>query len=341
MTVFESYKALFAEDMPRMKRIAAIIVSVINAGLSLMSGLLFPNPICLIILALSVAISASLIFTYRSLYVLIAPVMASLAVWGVSGAIAPSLFSLVSVLPAVALTVLFYRKNSFSTAVTVMSVIFAVSFAAVIGVMYLADPETVPKVTEVRDFLTEKISSLTMNTPAGRVPLYTSDAAASLAEYFVLSLPAFVIIVINTVSFLSAAVFKLLIKAFGFFDRIPDGKWSYKPDVIASVTYLAAYAVSASLIPFASADVIGFAAENVLIALIPAMMIAGEKSLYVFSKERDGLVIFTILSVVLLCLSPSLYLMIISFAGAFSVIIERIRPYISRFSGRDGDGDAE
>ncbi len=339
MMLFESYRALFGEKMPRMKRAAAIIVSFLNVAFLLLTGFVFPSPFALLPLSASVALTASLIFAYRSFYVLVAPVISSAAVIIITKSVSAALLVLLSAAPALVLTALFYRKVKCSASITVMSVVYGIIFASVIGVLYLSDTSAVPTVGEVRVILTDKIASLTVNTAAGRVPLYTEDAAASLAEYFVLSLPAAVIIVINTVSFLSLEIYKLAVRLFGFAEHIPEGKWNYKPEVAAALIYLAAYVVSASLIPFKAADVIGFAAENILISLIPAMMLTGERSLYLFSKKRDGLVLFTILSVVLLCLSPSLYLMIISFEGAISVIFDGLRPYITRFLPGDRDGD--
>ena len=338
MTFFESYRALLAENMPRMKRAAAIIVAVIAFAALTASGLTFPDLSAFLLLSVSVAAVASLIFTYRSALVPAIPAVAVITVFAATRSAGPALFPAASVLPAAALAVLFYKKSSRAAAITTVSVLLGVSFLIILGVVYVDSPELIPDPDLVRTSLTETIASFTVNTANGKVPLYTEDAAARLAEYFVLSIPATVIIVINAVSFFAAATFVLFVRLFGFFDRIPDGKWTYTPELAAAVIYLLSYAVSASLIPYSSADVIGFAAENVLIALIPAMMIAGERALYMLSKKHDGLILFVIVSVVLLLVSPSLYLMIISFSGAFSVIITHMRPYVDRFMRR-GDGD--
>lgn len=339
MTFFESYRALLSADMPRMKRAAAVIVTVFAAVLSAVSGLLFPDPTAFLALSVSSALIASLIFTYRSAAVMLAPAAAFAAVLVIDGSLVSAMFPLCSAAPAFVLAVMFYKRSRRAATVTAMSVLFALSFAALFGVAYLTEPYLIPDVDAVRTSLTETIASLTVNTAKGKVPLYTDDAAASLAEYFVLLTPAAVITVINAVSFVSAAIFVLSVRLFGFCDMIPDGKWTYTPELAAAVTYLLSYAVSASLVPFPSADVIGFAAENVLIALIPAMMIAGERALYSLSKKHDRLILFVILSVLVLLISPSIYLMIISFWGAFHVIIDCLRPHISRFMRQDGDGE--
>lgn len=338
MAFFESYRALFAEDMPRMKRGAAVIVSAVAAVLTVASGVILPNPTALLTLSLSVALLASLLFTHRSPLISLIPVCASVCVLFVTDSLPASIFSLASLPAAAVLAVVFYKKSSRASAVASVSVFFGVSFVVAVGTLYLTAPDALPDIPSIKTALTDAIASVTVNTSAGRVPLYTEDAAAGLASYLVLSLPAFAVIAVNTVSFVSVSVFALLVRLFGFSDSIPNGRWTYMPELAAAVIYLLSYAVSASLIPFPSADVIGFAAENVLISLIPAMMIAGERALWLFSKKHDGLIVFAILSAVVFIVSPSLYLMIISFAGAFYVIIDRVRPYLRRFMSR-GDGE--
>lgn len=335
--MISSYNALIAENMPRMKRAAAIIVSVFAFGTLTASGMIFPNPFSFVFTSVSVAVLASLIFAYRSNIIFMLPITSGTCVILLTGSPVCALVPLVALVPAIALAVLFYKKARRSSAVTVVSSVLGVSFAVVICVMLLMRPDLILRVASVKSFLTEKISSLTVNTANGRVPLYTEEAAESLASYLVVSIPAAVIIVINAISFVSSAIFLAAVKMFGFADRIPNGKWRYTPEFVAAVVYLSAYVVSASLIPFPSADAVGFAAENVLIALIPAMLIAGERALFSFSQRHDKKTLFIVLSAMLFLVSPSLYLMVITFSGAVAVIISHMKPYIMRFIRRDGD----
>lgn len=335
--MLSSYNALIAENMPRMKRAAAIIVSMLAFSTLTASGLMFPNPFSFVFTSVSVAVLASLIFAYRSNLILLLPVASGICVIAVTGSPVCALVSLASLVPSVALAVLFYKKARRSSAVTAVSIVVGISFAVVVGVMLLMRPELISRAASVKSLLTEKISSLTVNTANGRVLLYTEEAAESLAAYFVVSIPAAVIIVINAISFVSSEIFLVAVKMFGFWDRVPDGKWRYSPELAAAIVYISAYVVSASLIPFPSADVVGFAAENVLIALIPAMLIAGERALLSLSQRHDKKTIFIVLSAMLFLVSPSLYLMVITFSGAVAVIISRIKPYVMRFIRRDGD----
>ncbi len=335
--MLSSYNALIAENMPRMKRAAAIIVSVLAFSTLTASGVTFPNPFSFLFTSVSVAVLASLIFAYRSNLILLLPIASCACAFGATGSPVCAIVPLVSLIPAVVLAVLFYKKARRSSVVTTVSVALGVSFAVVVGVMLLVRPELLLQVFSVKSFLTEKISSLTVNTANGKVPLYTEEAAESLASYFVVSIPAAVIIVINAISFVSTAIFLAAVKMFGFLDRIPGGKWRYSPELAAAVVYLSSYVVSASLIPFPSADAVGFAAENVLISLIPAMLIAGERALFSLSQRHDKKTLFIILSAMLFLVSPSLYLMVITFSGALAVIISRVKPYVMRFIRRDGD----
>ncbi len=322
-----------------MKRAAALIVAAVNALFAFAAGAIFPSPAMLVCLPISAALTASLIFTYRSPAAFAAPVLSAVTVLMLTRDAACAAVPLLSVLPSLVLAVMFYTRASRAFAVFVGAFAFTFVLAAASGALYLSAPEEILSIDEIKVSLTEAISSVAVNTRDGRVPLYTAEAAAELAAYFIMSLPAAAIIVVCSVSFVCTEVFLLLMRLFGFSECIPNGNWTYSPSLVTSVVYLASYAVSASLIPFPDADVIGFAAENVLIALIPAMLFTGERALYLYSKKREGLIVFTILSVVLLMLSPSLYLMIITFSGAFSVILSRVRPHIERFLHRDGDDE--
>ncbi len=334
-----SHKRLFSERMPRMKRVAAATLAVLALASGTLSGVIFPNPAAFFFTAVALSLTATLIFTYRSPYLYVIPILSFAISAVITGSFVSAAFAAVFAPAAVVLALALYEKASKARAIAFTSA--ALGAAVVVSglLAFATDSSSFPTVESVREAMEAYFSSLSFNTADGRAAIFTEQAATGLASYFTLSLPAIFIILINTVSFVSVSLFAALIRLFMFADRIPDGKWVYTPETASAVLFLLSYATSSALISFSSADVIGYAAENLLIALTPAMMIAGCRISYKLSEKHGKKVILVIATVILLLFSPSLYLMIISFWGALHLIYKSLLPYWRRLfpSGTDGD----
>ncbi len=334
-----SHKRLFSERMPRMKPVAAVTLAALALALSTLSGVTFPGPAAFLFTALATSLFATLIFTYRSPYLYGLPVISFLAAAVLTGSAPSALFAAAYAPGAIVLALALYEKLSKARAVAFTSIAIGAALAVCGITAFITDKSSLPTVEAIGKSIETYLSSLSFSTEDGRAAIFTEQAAAGLARYFTLSLPALFIIVINTVSFVSVSLFAALIRLFMFADRIPGGKWVYAPEAASAVLFLLSYATSSALISFSSADVIGFAAENVLIALTPAMVIAGCRISYKLSEKHDKKVLLVAATVVLLLFAPSLYLMIISFWGALHVIYKSILPYWQKLFPHGTDGD--
>ncbi len=339
MTQISAHRRLFAEKMPRMKKYSAATLFLLTVIFGTLSGISFPSPIFILYSAYAASLFAAILFMRRTKYVYLSPILTFIVTAAVSGHLPTALLATMYTPIAVAIAVTFYEKSSKAASVMASSVALTASLALIALFTFIVNKDVFPSVKSVTDSIVESLRSATVNTPDGRVPLFTEQAASGLAEYIVLSLPAVFIIVINSVSYLAASLFALQCRLFYFADRIPGGKWVYSPEVIPAVIFILSYFVSALLVPFASADVLGYAAENVLIALTPAMMIAGERCSYAVCQKHDKKVSLVVISLILLLISPSLYLMIISFWGALHVIIKSVRPKLRKLFRTDDDDE--
>lgn len=337
--IFRSHTRLFSEEMPRMKRVAAATLALLTAASGAISGVLFPGPGAFLFTSLALSLLATLIFTYRSPYLYAIPVVSFIAAAVFTGSTLSAVFAALYAPGAVILALSLYEKVSKARAVAFTSIAIGVSVLAVGLIAFITDKSSLPTIESVKDAVEGYLSSLSFNTEDGRAAIFTEQAAAGLARYFTLSLPALFMIGVNTVSFLSVSVFTALIRLFMFTDRIPDGRWVYSPEFASAVIFLLSYTVSSALISSPSADVIGYAAENLLIALTPAMMIAGCRVSYKLSEKHDKKILFVAATVGLLLFSPSLYLMIVSFWGALHVIYISALPYWHKLFPRGTDGD--
>lgn len=339
MTPITSHRRLLAEKMPRMKKYSAVTLLLLTVVFGTLSATSFPNPVFIFYSAYAASLFAAILFMRRTKYVYLSPILTFAVTVAISGHLPTALLATVYTPIAVAIAVTFYEKSSKAASVTASSVALGISLAVVALVTYIVDKDAFPAIGSVTESIAESLRSATVNTPDGKVPLLTEQAASGLAEYIVLSLPAAFIIVVNTVSYLAASLFALQCRLFYFADRIPGGKWVYSPEVIPAVIFILSYFTSAVLVPYSSADVVGYAAENVLISLTPAMMIAGERCSYAVCQKHGKKVSLVVISLILLLISPSLYLMIISFWGALHVIFKSVRPKLSGLFRADDDDE--
>ncbi len=343
MALFRLYASLINSDMPRMKHAAAWLLLFVVFGMSVLSGYLFPSVLMIIPLSVSSALFSAVLFMYRSHAVYAVPALSAFVLIFISDTPVSVLLPIMMLPLSVSLTLAFYCKQSKSRAVFYGAVSLGGAAFAGILVMYLFGADVIPDIDSLRDGIKTALSAITINTREGRAALFTPESASGIADYVILSIPAIVIVSLNLVSFLSASLLSVFCRIFFFADSIPDGKWEYTPECVSAVIYVISYFVSAATVSLASADVIGFAAENVLLALLPAMLLAGAKSSFVTAVRHDRRVLFVILSFLAVTLAPSLYLMVISFWGAISVIWRSVGPFVVRVLpfGKNGDDDGE
>lgn len=339
MDIFISYKALMQAEMPRMKRVAAISVATLTFLLGLRSGTLFPNAASLLFLTAAAALLSALIFMFRSSAVYLAPLLTFVSVIILTGSLQSALFSVSYVPMSVVLSVSFFSRLSKSRAIFRSSVTLGTFLLVSYLIARLLKIDLLPSASEFRTAMESFLSSAAINTKNGRMPLFSQDSVAGIADYVLLSIPAIFITAVNAVSYLSSSALVLLCRMFFFSSFIPGRKWNYMPSPVTAFIFIFSYFLSSILIPFAKADVIGFAAENMLLALTPAMMIAGEKTAFFFALKRDKRILFVVLTLFAVMISASLYLMAVSFLGAIHVIYRPMKPYLSSLFRRNNDDD--
>lgn len=327
--------------MPRMRHTAAIVLLLLYTAAAILSGTTGSLTLRLVLTSLATATLAAVIFMYRRPVILAFPVIVTAAVLLLTRDFTLASSSLLLPLPAAiaAATSLCLGADK-ARAVTVTAVSLVAS-AAALTLIYILSGGTLPSYESFFESLVKLFASLSAPSANGPVNAFTAEAAASLARYIMLSLPAIVFVTVSAVSFVSVTLCSVMIDMFSFGQWVVPESRVYTPSVISAVLYLGAYLISASLVSVSSADVIGYAAENVLLCLLPAMMIHGEKSLYGLSRRHDKKMLFAVLTVALLMLSPSLYLMFVSFSGAIALIYTALRPVIRRLIGRDDDDGSD
>lgn len=326
-------------DMPRMKHAAATVLLLLYTVASILSGTTGSLALRFTLVSLATAVFAAVMFMYRRPVMFVFPVISAAAVLILTQDVTFTLSSLLLPLPAaVVMSTTLCLGSDKAHAVTVTSVSLALS-AAVLTLVYALTGGDLPTYESLFDSMSQFFSSITAPSPNGPVNAFTPEAASALARYIMLSLPAIVFVTVSAVSFVSVTLFSVIIDMSSFGEWLMPGSRSYTPSVISAALYLCAYLTSASLVSVASADLVGYAAENVLLCLLPAMMIHGEKSLYGLARRHDKKILFAGLTVMILLLTPSLYLMFVSFAGAISLIYTALRPVVKRLLGRDDNDD--
>lgn len=332
------------DGMPRMKHAAAAILLLLYLASSTLAGAWGASaalPARLALIAVSTALLAALLFMYRLHLLYAFPIIAAAITFFLSRDITIALTQLILPLPAaILISAVFSLGADKARAVTVASVSFAVS-AAILLLVYKLSGGELRSFESIMRSLSEFFASVTTPSRNGPVPAFTEEAASALARYITLSLPAIVFVSVTAAAFASVTLCAALIDLFSFGSFIiPDAR-VYTPSVVSASLYLISYIVSASLVSIASADIIGFAAENVLLCLLPAMMLYGERSLYKLATKHDRRVLFAVLTVIVLMTSPSMYLMFVSFSGAIALIYKALAPIVRRFMKklRDDDDD--
>ena len=343
-----AYFKLRHESMPKMKHVAAVTVMAAAAASGYLSGTISHSAagvfFCIIFCALAASAEAALIYMYRSPLCFISPALSAAAVYLATGSAFRSAYTLIYLPVALAIALCAYKKYTKSRTVITAACAAGIAVAAIGAVLFLLSPDAIPSYdslyTSIRDFF----SAVGINTRSGRTALFTQEAAEGIANYIMLSLPAAFIITVSVSSYIATLTYEALMRLFYFGDYIPNsGKWIYSPAVVTAAIYLLSYFVSAATISYPKADVVGYAAENMLLALLPAMLFTGLRAAYTLSAKHERKILFVVLTVIVLTVSPSLYLMIISFWGAISVIAAhtapRLRAVMKKLRGDDDDND--
>ncbi len=321
--------------MPRMKRIPAAVLLMFYTACACLVGVTDLPGLMLPYAAFSASLLAAVAFMFRRRYIAFFPPLAAILAFAATGSWLLAAASLLTtVLPAAAIAWSFYNDcDNKARAVTLTSAAFAAAVLLLLG-LYLLKGGSIPRPDDAVSRLTAWFASVKIPGKDGLTPIFKAEAASGLANYVVVCLPAFAAVAVSALSFASVSLFLILADIFFFNSSIDPEARSYKPTAVSAAVYIASYLVSSSLIYAPSADVIGYAAENLLLIILPAMMIWGEKTLYRISVEHEKVLVFVILTVILLMASPSVYLMAVSFTGAISLILGAVMPRVRRFISR-------
>ncbi len=326
-----------------MKREPAILALLLYAGFSILAGVSGLSVFTFFYAAVSTSLLASAAFMYRRRIIAVFPPLAAAVTFIITRSVLGTAASLLlTVIPASALAIsLFLGFDNKARAVTAVCASAAFSLLILFG-LYLLSGGAILSVEDIVGRAEGWFSSLSVPGREGPVQVFPAEAASGLARYIVVCMPALSIIALSAASYAAVSLTVLFVDIFSFGDKIEPGVREYTPNVISAVLYVAAYIVSASLLSDPSADIIGYTAENLLLLILPAMMIAGEKSLLRLAKKHDRRVLFTVLTVLLLLVSPSIYLMAVSFFGAGYLIFAELRAAFRKFIDkhrRDDDDD--
>lgn len=330
---------LACADMPHMKHAAAIFVLTFYASFAVLSGTSGALALRLLFVTLAASALAAVMFMYRRPAIFAFPPASFALTLLLTRDITLSAAALL--LPLSAGAVISYNlllRSDKARTVALTSAAAALTAAALL-IPYFLTGGTFRSYDELLTSLTGFLSSVGGGSGRG---FFSEDQSLGVARYIILTMPALIIVTVSAVSFFASTLTVGLARLFSFSDRIAPDARSYVPSVVSAAVYLLAYFTSAVLIANTKADIIGYTAENLLIALLPAMMIFGERTLYRVSKRHEKMILFIVLSVLLVLISPSLYLMFVSFAGAGSRVYAEIRPSIKRFMRRfrsDNDDD--
>ncbi|MCD8003582.1 MAG: hypothetical protein LUG88_06715 [Clostridia bacterium] len=332
---------LFHLKMKRMKRPAAVIFSLAAAGAGLLSGLLYGGIWGFFFIPVSSAVLASLIYMYRSPFVYAAPVISAILTLAIKHGGGAAVFAALYAVPATVLAVSIYREKPKVHAVVSASVsIFAAAALFALGV-YVISPDSLLTYDGIIKSVENALSSVTVNSGSGQVRFFTDEGISAVTEYLSISLPAVLVLIAYAVSYASASLLSAMMKLFSFADKIPGGvgKWIYESSPVSALMFIISYFVSVLLIPYTNADAVGVAAENLLLILTPPMMIAGERIFFGFASAHYKMTIAVVVTVIAVLVTPSMYLMIISFLGAGYILYKASSPYISKLIGKFGGDD--
>ena len=326
-----------------MKNAAAVVLLTLFTATAAAAGVAGAAALKLLCASLSTAILAGLTFMYRRPFIFAVPLIPAVITFVLTESLTMSAIPLILPLPAaVIIAVSAYAGENKSRIITASSIALACSCLLLL-LLYRISGGVFPTYDSVLDLLRRELSSITVPSPNGRVPALRDEAILSIAQYLILCSPAIAMICLSAFAYITSSLFSLLCSLFSFGDRLPEGARKYIPSVVSAVLYLLAYLISASLVSVASADVVGYTAENLLLALLPAMMIHGERSLYELAYKHERRLLFVIVSVLILLISPSIYLMFVSFSGAIALIYGWLKPkfrlLLSRLRGDDNDND--
>lgn len=329
-----------AGALPRMKRASALTVAVIYAVVATEAGCVDAAVLRLIFAALASSLAASLLFMYRRPEIFAFPIIPAAVTFVLTkNAAVTAAVLLVPSLCGASIAYNMLIKSERSRTVVFSAAAAAIGAAAAFGIYLLLGGKTLTydgALASLKGFFAS------FKTPAG-TSFLTEDVSLGIARYIMLTLPALAMIAVSSLAFAASSLSAALADVFHFGEYVPRASRVYVPSAVSAAIYLLSYLTSAALIASTSADVVGYTAENLLIALLPAMMIHGERTLFRLAKRHDHNVLFAVLTVILLLISPSMYLMFVSFSGAVGRIYSEARPTIKRLvrriSGGGDDGD--
>lgn len=335
----EKISALREADrsLPHMKHAAAVTVLILYASLTAASAALPGTALKLAASAVSSSLLASALYMYRRWAILFFPPAAAAAAILLSSDAPTAVFAITAPLfVGVTASYNLLVKSEKSHAVASSSAAVAAAAAVSVAVHFFSGG-VLPSYDSALASLTNFFGSF--RSPAGKEVL-AADASLGLARYILIIAPALIMIAAASFSFIAVTLSILTARLFSFGGFIPTAARVYVPSAVSAGVYLISYLISAALIANTAADVVGYTAENLLIALLPAMMIHGERTLFRLSRRHDKTVMFTVLSVIVLLISPSIYLMFVSFAGACGRIYASVKTPLHRFWRRvTGGGD--
>lgn len=326
--------------MPRMKDAAASLMLAIYASVAVMTSYSRSAFVCIIGAAVASAVLAAVAFAYRRPWILAVPVISSAAVFILTYSAAYTVMSLLPIPTAAAVVAAFALKRKKSGIVAAASVavgawlILTLLASALSGDIKLS-----------YDWFTETLKSslmsMTVRTADGPAPMFTEALADGLVEYITLSLPAILTVCSMAAAYIASSLFPRLLCMMSFEQYVYGGALTYTPTAAAGVVYLLAVTVSASLAVDASYDMIGFAAENLLLILMPAMLIYGIRVLKRYAVKHDKRFLFVVLAFILLFSLPSLLLMAVTFTGAIHIIYIKLRPKMKKLMDRMRSDDED
>lgn len=337
MPVKDEIMSLYRSDMPRMRLIPAIVCAVLTALAGAMSGVYAGKIIGAVFLIAATSVFAALLFMFRRPFILASPLLSLAAAAIITGTLTAALTAFAYALPAAATALSAYKGRTKSVTVTYTSLAMAAYAVLIILFIFIISGSAIPSYDELLSRITAVFSSITVKSGGQKVLLFTKEAAKRLAEYVLTMLPAIIIVSVSVASFLIVFLFDLLARLFSFTSYLPE-RWIYIPATPSAVIFLISCTVSATLIPYHKADVIGYAAENIVYIFLPAMLLQGVRKSFSYFRYKGQIIIFIILSVVLMAISLSIYLMTFSYIGAISLIWASVR---SRLRARHSGGDSD
>ena len=328
----------FTAGMPRMKHAAAALLLAVYAAAAVASSSVGSAVICGLGAAFASAILAAVTFAYRRAWILAAPLLSSALTLLLTHSVPYTLMSLLPIPVAAAIVISFALKRKKSGIITAASVAVAVWLILILLTAALMG-EIELSYESFTAMLKSSLMSMTVRTADGPAPLFTEALADGLVQYITLSLPAIVSVCAMAVAFLAASLFPRLLYMLSFGQYVYRGSLVYTPTAIAGAVYLIAVAMSASLAVDASYDMLGFIAENILLLLMPAMLLYGMRVIVGFAITHDKRFLIVVIGAILFFSLPSMFLMIVTFAGALHIIYVKLSWTMKKLARRMRDDD--